>query len=170
MKALARHSVEEVQQVLDVDSSAAQELFWDHHCEPPLCCAARLACSPQIFKLLLQHGADVGAVNRRGLTPLGILSSEPFVVQPQASVFTIGSCTIDPMDTVPGARQQNNLDVARLLVEARADTKHVDLSGSSPMDAAVRANNQAMLQVLVDSGFSEAVETAATGLAVLASL
>lgn len=171
MKALARQSLEQVQQVLEVDPSAAQELFWDHHCEPPLCCAARFACSPQIFTLLLQHGADVGALNRHGRTPLGILSSEPYVVQPLPGI-TLGAYTIDPMNTVQVARQQNNLEVTRLLIKASADVKHVDLSGSSPMDHAVRAHNQPLIQVLIDSGCREAVEAAAAvqGAAALASL
>merc|ERR1712008_148501 len=161
MKALARQSLEEVQQVLELDPPAAQEPFWDHRCEPPLCCAARFACSPQIFTLLLQHGADVGALNRHGRTPLGILSSEPYVVQPLQGVFTLGAYTIDPMNTVQVARQQNSLDATRLLIGASADIKHADLSGSSPVDHAVRAHNQPLIQVLIDSGCREAVEAAA---------
>jgi len=148
MNALARNSLEEVKQVLEADPSAAQEPFWDHYWEPPLCCAARHGCSPPIFALILQHGADIGAVDRHGRTPLGILSTEPRVVDPLPDMFTLGACTFDPKNAVRDARQQNTLDVTRLLIEARADIEHVDLSNSRPMDHALRARNQPLLQVL----------------------
>lgn len=160
MKALAQNSLDKVQQVLEEAPSAAPQLFWEHDCEPPICCAARFGCNPAIFTLLLQHGADVDAVDRRGRTPLGIVSSEPCLVQPLPDMFTIGAYIVYPMDTVQVARQQN-LDVARLLMGALADMEHVDLSGSRPSDHALRVHNQPLLQVLVDCGCRRAAEVTA---------
>jgi len=160
MRALQLNSMDNVQQVLDAASSAAQQPFWEHDCEPPLCCAARFACSPAIFMLLLQHGADVGAVDRRGRTPLGIISSEPRPVQPPPDMFTGGTDIVDHMDFFQVAKQQS-LDIARLLIGASADMGHADLAGSTPLDHALRAQNQPLLQVMVDCGCQEAAEAAA---------
>jgi len=140
-----------VKQVLEADPSAAQEPFWEHDCEPPLCYAARLGCSLPIFALILDHGADVGAVDRRGRTPLAILSTEPCVVDALPDMFMLGACTLNPINAVQIARRQNTLDVTKLLMEAGADIEHVDLSNSRPMDHALRAHNQPLLQILASA-------------------
>eukprot|EP00929_Paragymnodinium_shiwhaense_P029176 TRINITY_DN16785_c0_g1_i1.p1 TRINITY_DN16785_c0_g1~~TRINITY_DN16785_c0_g1_i1.p1 ORF type:complete len:334 (-),score=55.90 TRINITY_DN16785_c0_g1_i1:82-1083(-) len=73
LAALKRDSVAGVRAVLAADASAASAPFLDNGLEPPLCCAARLRCSPDIVKLLLEHGADVNAPDMEGATPLRLL-------------------------------------------------------------------------------------------------
>ncbi|CAE8683591.1 unnamed protein product [Polarella glacialis] len=65
-----------VQEVLAEDPQAAALPFWDHGCEPPLCCAARMGSGAEVFKLLMCHGADVNATDVYGRTPLVIVNSK----------------------------------------------------------------------------------------------
>lgn len=81
-------------------------------------------------------------------------------MQPLPDMFNTGAYVADPMDTVQVAREQH-LDIARLLIGALADIEHVDLSGSRPVDHALRARNQPLLQVLVNCGCRETAEVAA---------
>jgi hypothetical protein len=76
LKALLEKSIDQVSAALLKDPSQAKEPFWDHDCEPPLCCAVRLECSVHIVKLLLDHGADPEATNVRGCKPADILRKE----------------------------------------------------------------------------------------------
>lgn len=73
LDALCSDSFEEVKAVLAGDPDAAWIPFWEQDAEPPLCCAVRHACSPRIVELLLEAGADVDAVDSKGLTPLALL-------------------------------------------------------------------------------------------------
>lgn len=73
LSALEAGSVEQVRKVLQADAEVANDLFWDHHAEPPLCAAVRLECSADIIRLLLEYKADMGVRNAQGRTPLEIL-------------------------------------------------------------------------------------------------
>lgn len=42
-------------------------------CEPALCCAVRAGANPEMFRLLLRHGADVNEENQFGHTALDML-------------------------------------------------------------------------------------------------
>jgi len=75
LDALCLNSLEEVKAVLADDPDAAWEPFWDHDSELPLCYAAHCLCDPRIVELLLEAGAEVNAVGRKGETPLALLDS-----------------------------------------------------------------------------------------------
>lgn len=73
LKALTANSIGDVRAALKQNPTAAQEPFWDHDLEPPLCAAVRLHCSADIVKLLLDLGADPEATDVRGQGPLETL-------------------------------------------------------------------------------------------------
>jgi hypothetical protein len=73
LQALRAKSLDRVKAALHQNPTEAQEPFWDHDCEPPLCAAVRLECCVGIVKLLLEHGADPEAQNVRGRTPAQLL-------------------------------------------------------------------------------------------------
>ena len=75
--ALDRRSTAEVQRALAADPQAADEPFFEHNCEPPLCAAIRLRCNTQIVEILVTHGADIDALNVHSRTPLQELRSLP---------------------------------------------------------------------------------------------
>lgn len=74
MKAFEKKSVADVQAILQQSPEAVKELFWDHDCEPPICCAVRLKCPAAIVQLLLQHGASREDTDVHGRTPAQILA------------------------------------------------------------------------------------------------
>lgn len=74
MKALENKSGADVRAVLQRSPETVNEPFWDHDCEPPICCAARLNCPATIVQILLEHGASIGDTDVRGRTPAQILS------------------------------------------------------------------------------------------------
>lgn len=73
LKALRMKSEEQVHIVLKQTPEAVQDIFWDHDCEPPLCCAVRLKCSVAIVQILLEHGASTEAEDKWGRTPIEIV-------------------------------------------------------------------------------------------------
>jgi len=77
MRALEKMSSEHVYAALEKSPNAAQELFWDHEFEPPLCCAVRCECDTAIMNMLLEHGADPEVSNAMGLTPAQLLGQQP---------------------------------------------------------------------------------------------
>jgi len=73
MKALETGSAADIRDILQENPETVNEPFWDHDCEPPLCCAARLNCPATIVQLLLEHGASAEDTDVRGRTPAQIL-------------------------------------------------------------------------------------------------
>jgi len=71
--ALRINSIEGVLAALRDDPEVAKQPFWDHDVEPPLCAATRLGCNASILEHLLEHGADVNAVDVHGNTPWSVL-------------------------------------------------------------------------------------------------
>ena len=69
LRALLTKSIDEVKEALQQNPEEANEPFWDHDWEPPLCCAVRLECSASIVKLLLEYGADPQSKDVRGRDP-----------------------------------------------------------------------------------------------------
>ena len=70
LRAIEINSASELRKALERDVSIAQEPFWDHGIEPPICAAVRCGCDPQIFEILLAHGADVDATTMEGKTAI----------------------------------------------------------------------------------------------------
>jgi hypothetical protein len=73
MRALESNSIDQVRAVLESDPDAANEPFWDHRCDHPLCFAVRLRCSVAIVQLLIDHKASVGAIDMHDRTPSQIV-------------------------------------------------------------------------------------------------
>lgn len=73
MAALDKNDLSAVELVLKADADAARTPFVDRAFEPVLCYAIRHRCSVSIIRLLLDHGADPGALNVNGQSSLGVL-------------------------------------------------------------------------------------------------
>jgi len=74
-EALRRKSVEQVREALLNDPDCARLPFFDHHMEPPLCCAVQHKCSAEIVRLLLENDADPELTDLRKRRPADILKS-----------------------------------------------------------------------------------------------
>jgi len=94
LKALRMDSLDQVRAVLDRDRDAAQEPFWDHDVEPPLCCAARLGCSASIVKLLLENGASTEAQDVRRRMPHEL--ADEFMFPPATMMADVGRYMMMP--------------------------------------------------------------------------
>jgi len=78
-------AVEQLRSILQKCPEAANEPFWDHDCELPLCCAVRLKCSSSIVKLLIEFGASLESQDVSGHTPAEIARQlQPREVQPSS--------------------------------------------------------------------------------------
>lgn len=112
-----------VRKALQRDPDAAVSPFFDHAMEPPLCCAARLSCEPEVFKLLLDHGADVDAVNVHGETPLGVLcatSARVSMLHTWCLTTSSEDCKYIVQQLQEDCKSQF-LSIARILLEDGAD-------------------------------------------------
>lgn len=58
LRALQSKSVDQVLRILREDPESANEPFWEHELETPLCAASRLHCGAEIMDALLEHGAS----------------------------------------------------------------------------------------------------------------
>jgi len=73
LQMLQKNNYEEVRSALQQNPESANEPFWEHDCEPPLCAAVRLKCSSSIVKLLLEHGAESDSKDVHCRTPAQLL-------------------------------------------------------------------------------------------------
>jgi ankyrin repeat protein len=93
---------------------------------------AAAAYRPEMIRLLVAEGADVGARNRRGAQPLHYA-----------------------VDGVPGSRTWNphsQAETVTRLIEAGADPNASDKSGVTPLHRAVRTRCAAVVRALLDGG------------------
>jgi len=101
LHALTSRSGQKVRTILEQIADAANELSWDHECEPTLCSAARCGCSVNIAELLLGYRADPVAKNVRGRTPAQIMGPPtPWQKSPSATTPKVWDFT-SPWETGP---------------------------------------------------------------------
>lgn len=132
-RALHRGSFEQVQAVLASEPDATVFPL-EPHSEPALCCSVRLGCSDKIVQLLLQHSACVDIGDKRGQTPLMLLSA----MNTNQSPFFFGFAA-------SGSQRQWSLRVAKLLMDA--DPIFFERNVHSVMDLAAQAGNTHLLQL-----------------------
>jgi len=132
----------------DEPESVAQ-FFYDCNFEPVLCSAVCLDCGPDIVRSLLEHGADASACGKLGHTPLTCLATLPR----RKSSFRIPSFTHDAVlqrkmkaDHLGTLRQQ--VQIARLLIEAGARPQMLDAKKRSPIALATEAGNMELAKFL----------------------
>lgn len=77
LRVLREGSVQRVQQLLEREPIALENAFFDGNFEPALCFAVRHRASGAIIDTLLQHGADVHAMDLHGNTA-AVLVSQSF--------------------------------------------------------------------------------------------
>lgn len=137
-RALRRRSFKDVLSVLESEPDAASLPIFERNAEPPLCCGVRLGCSEQIVQFLLRHGARVDAEDVQGQTPLMLLSSMPSNFSPSFFDFTPEACN---------SRRQWSLSVAKLLMDAEADSMSSRRNLLSCVDLASRSGNTHLVRL-----------------------
>jgi len=73
LRAIEKGSILEVRAVMEWNEEGSRFPFMDPAFEPALCCAVRCGHLGELLTVLLQHGADVNAVNKHGQSALAIL-------------------------------------------------------------------------------------------------
>lgn len=141
MKALETKCVTECMQrirsALQQNPEIVNEPFWDHDCEPPLCCAVRLKRPASIVRLLMDHGARTDAIDVHGRTPAqiafeasprGMMNPVPFDMAatslPRMDIrFSGGSEPYQRVDAVPDANSPFEIWRAELAELFKAPAK-----------------------------------------------
>ncbi|MEO8127540.1 MAG: ankyrin repeat domain-containing protein [Bryobacteraceae bacterium] len=122
------------------------------------------------MKLLLDHGADVNAVNKRKSPPLfWALPDEAkarLLIEHGANVNAKSNDGRTP--TYQAASMANAVPVLRLLLEKGANPEAKTLTGMTPLLAAARANFEAM-RLLIDKKVDVNATNAAGGTALMAA-
>lgn len=149
LRCLESRDVGRVRACLADEPEAAAQFFYDCNFEPVLCSAVRLDCPPDIVRLLLQHRADAAACGKLGHTPLTCLASLPR----RKSLSSILSFTHDAVlqrkmraEYLVTLRQQ--VQIARLLIEAGARPHMLDARKRSPVTLATEVGNMELAKFL----------------------
>lgn len=108
-----------------------------------------------LTQLLLDHGADVNAVNAEGNTPLHWAIGEE--QQPIAELLLDRGANVDAKGTegtvaLHWAVLEHNLGLVRLLLSRGADMQSVDHEGSNPLHWAVQEGQKNIVELLVEQG------------------
>lgn len=99
LQALMKNSEELVREALHNRPDLANDPFWDHRCDSPLCFAVGLKCDVAIIQLLVEHGAKPNHQDPRGNTPTKILERlRPSQLEPTLPPFVVmpGEPTLPP--------------------------------------------------------------------------
>lgn len=124
---LKSRDVKRLSACLAAEPQGIPQFFWECDFEPVLCCAVRLGCSPDIVRLLLQHGADPCACGKFGHSPMTCLASDAIGV---------------------GTGFKQHVEVARLLIEAGAHPQSTDASGRFPVTVCKAAGHTKLAKFL----------------------
>jgi ankyrin repeat protein len=120
-----------------------------------------------IIKYLIDHGADVNAVNDMGQTPLHYLQrSEPvWNYSEETDIVAIAKCLInhgidvnaidDYGDTCLHAAAKNgNLDMVKYLLDSGVNKDHIDKNGYTGADIASGHGNSKMAKYIESYGYT----------------
>jgi hypothetical protein len=144
------HGVKELKKCLAADPEAIHQFFFDCDFEPVLCFAVRSCCAPEVIELLLKHGADVGAYDTSGYSPLTCLAALP---PREASGFqseagygvplhdVLSQALNDANNTEEMGVIRDRKEVARLLIQAGARPHGQDSRLRSPVEVATASGN-----------------------------
>ena len=132
----------------------------DPNVQSALSTALSLARSVECAKLLLEHGADIDAVNYEGNTALVILATEDFktamfLVESGANVELCHSTLGSPLIQAAKFGAHN---LVELLLDYGANLEAVNSSGLTPFLAAVRDSSIRTIQLLLKRGANAKAE------------
>jgi len=155
MQALLHQEIKEVRKQLQEEPEAANMPFFEHGVEPPLCCAVRMGCSPDILGLLLEHQADVNATDVHGRTALTLLCSLAPRAEESAVMRQWLSVPGSPfeglgeaMSPLHQAEEACILGCAVRLLAAGADSLLPDSQGATAVSLAHKSGNKALVSLL----------------------
>jgi ankyrin repeat protein len=114
----------------------------------------------QMIKLLLEHGANIDAKNELDETPLHSFIHLPYEVEPK--LLEVAKLLLDkganPNTISHGKPLLNDAvdygaeEFVKLLLEKGANVNSKDAEGNTPLQIAVKSNNQSMIQLLMKYG------------------
>jgi ankyrin repeat protein len=114
---------------------------------------------PDVVTLLVERGAQVNARTRTGPTPAWVLPNSVPGFGHGVGIVRGGLPDRGLRNAVPGAMspllyaaRDGRLDIARTLVEAKADVNQVDANGITPLIAAITNNHVEVALFLIDHG------------------
>jgi ankyrin repeat protein len=138
--------------------------------DPPLV-GAIVDDNEGIFTLLVERGADVNGSNKYGLTPLhtaALIGNSRAVLWLCAAGANVNATAADygRMTPLHIAALQNQIEVARRLLEAGADPNLKDIEGKTPLHFAAQYADLAMVRLLLTHN-SDLTQRDAKGLSAL---
>jgi hypothetical protein len=148
------HGLKELEKCLAADPEAIHQFLFDCDFEPVLCFAVRSGCAPEVIKLLLKHGADVGAADTTGYSPLTCLAAlPPRETQSQAEYGAplhdvLTQALNDANNTEEVGALRDRKEVARLLIQAGARPNEQDSRLRSPVEVAKASGNMELAKFL----------------------
>jgi len=105
------------------------------------------------IKRLIERGADVGAKDRDGDTPLHLADSVELAKLLIASGADVGAKDKWWGNTpLHSAVAWNKIEIAKLLIDSGADMGAKDIDGETPLHVAVWEDNIAVAKLLIASG------------------
>jgi len=154
MKALLERDSEKVRVALEEDPEAAKLPFFEHHIEPPLCCAVRAGCNSKILGVLLDHEADVNMTDVHGRSPLALLCSLASRANRIATAqqWMSPAATIMSVDEILAIRKEEeearSLSNAIRLLDAGADMHLPDVQGMTAEKLAMTSGNARLASLM----------------------
>lgn len=108
----------------------------------------------EIARLLLEHRADVNAVNVMGWSPLTVASQRGYggiVTLFVEESATVDARTSEQRTTLMFAAEEGHLEIVRLLLEHHADVNVVDVDIQTPLMKAAYRGHDEIVRLLLDS-------------------
>ena len=118
--------------------------------------AGSIACTPEIIRELLAHGADINAISNNGFTALKVAAMWGKVKNVQELLFYGADVNArrneNDFTALMRAVETNQAEVVFHLINNGADCNIVNTAGHSALQLAIKNKNIVIEQMLIDAG------------------